>query len=93
MRDAMETLAIPDDPVLEQQLVSRNYVWNPKTNQLTLVSKDKMISEGEESPDRADALALTYAEFIVPAVDIAAETQRHRTVNDLDDDSPWSRGN
>jgi hypothetical protein len=91
MRDAMETLSIPDDPILEQQLVSRNYFWDGKDSRLTLVSKDKMLAEGEESPDRADALALTYAEFVVPSPNVATTQNQNKTVNDLNDDSPWSR--
>lgn len=84
LRDAMPTLAIPDVPELEQQLVSRNYFWDTRTNQLTLESKDVMIADGEESPDLADALALTYAEYVVPAVNIASSAGSNRCLNDLD---------
>jgi len=84
MRDWIKGGAIPNDPELETQLISRNFFWDDKQNALTLVSKDKMISDGEESPDRADSLSLTFADFIVPELNIGIDAGRHRTTNDLD---------
>lgn len=89
MRDWMVSGAIPDDPELETQLVSRDYAWNPKSLQLALVPKDKMLSMGLPSPDRADALALTFAEHVVAMPNIAANVRTNRCLNDLDAESPW----
>ena len=86
MRDWLSGGAIPDDPELEQQLVSRDYQWHPKTHQLSLVSKDKMLAEGLPSPDRADGLALTFAEFIVATTDAAIYTRSSRCLNEMDSD-------
>lgn len=80
--------AIPDDPELESQLVSRDFSWHKNTHVLILEPKDKMISEGLESPDRADALALTFAEFIVPRADIAVDQGAGRCRSELDDERP-----
>ena len=55
---------LPHDPVLERQLVAMEYGLTPRHNQIQLANKDDL----EESPDRADAVALTYAE--------TAETRR-----------------
>jgi len=90
MRDWMPGASVPDDPELETQLVSRNFFWDPKTNALTLVSKDKMIADGEESPDRADSLSLTFADFILPELNIGIAKGQYQTVNDLNSD-PFGR--
>jgi len=55
-----EGLALPDDPELEDQLTGREYGYNAK-NEIQLEKKDDMKDRGLSSPDRADALALTYA--------------------------------
>jgi len=89
MRDWLEIGAIPDDPELEQQLVSRDYIWNSKTLQLALVSKDKMLAEGLPSPDRADALALTFSEYIVASTNLASSIPSDKCLNDLNDEHPW----
>jgi hypothetical protein len=88
MRDWLAGGAIPDDPELEQQLVSRDYQWHPKTHQLSLVSKDKMLAEGLPSPDRADAFALTFSEFIVATADAAIHTRLTKCLSDLEDTGP-----
>ena len=59
--------AIEDDPQLHEQLTSRPYDYTP-TQALYLWPKDRCEEElGIESPDRADALALTFAFPIHPA--------------------------
>jgi len=55
--------SIPDDPLLERQLTTREYDHNDK-DQLVLQSKKTM----SDSPDWADAIALTFA-FPVPKRD------------------------
>ena len=88
MRDWMPTGSIPDDPELEQQLVSRDYRWNDKTHQLSLVPKDTMLAEGLPSPDRGDSLSLTFAYEIAAGVDLAANTGSGKCLNDLE----WDDG-
>lgn len=53
---------IPDDPVLCQELVGPEYFINVKSDQLQLESKEDMKIRGVPSPNRADALALTFAQ-------------------------------
>jgi hypothetical protein len=51
--------AIPDDDVLAKQLEAREYDYDA-VERIYLESKEDMKERGEESPDRADALALTF---------------------------------
>jgi hypothetical protein len=61
MRSALPTLAIPDTDVLEKQLTSALYGYRGD-NEIQLVSKEIMLRVHKiESPDAADALALTFA--------------------------------
>jgi hypothetical protein len=85
MRDWLPGAAIPDDPNLEQQMVTRDYTLNPKTLQLALVPKDKMLAEGLPSPDDADALALTFTDHLVAVLSIASTHGQGQCVNDLND--------
>jgi hypothetical protein len=52
--------AISDDPDLETELTSIGYGFRPD-NSILLESKESMKSRGLSSPDKADALALTFA--------------------------------
>ncbi|MCL1598415.1 MAG: hypothetical protein M3094_04480, partial [Actinomycetia bacterium] len=71
--------AIEDDPQLHEQLTARPYDYTP-TQALYLWPKDKCEEElGIESPDRADALALTFAFPVHPAT-IEALQQGNRCV-------------
>jgi hypothetical protein len=64
MRDWMEEGGrIPDDPVLHDQLTGRRKEFTP-TDRMLLESKKIMKAEGNDSPDRADALALTFASHV-----------------------------
>jgi len=60
MRAWIKTGAIPNDPELKAQLVGPTYTFNVR-NEILLESKEEMMRRGVESPDRADALALTFA--------------------------------
>lgn len=71
MRDWLSGGAIPDDPVLTRQLVRRNYDF--QANRLVMESKKHMKARGVDSPDRADALALTFAAPVMSR----AVSQRH----------------
>lgn len=54
---------IPDDPDLGEQLTALEYDYTPK-EQIRLEKKDDLKARGLSSPDRADALALTFAEIV-----------------------------
>lgn len=60
MREWLKTGAIPDDADLRAQLVGPTYTFNLQ-NAIQLEKKEDMMKRGLESPDRADALALTFA--------------------------------
>jgi phage terminase large subunit len=53
-------VGIPDDPQLEAQLTSVEYKHDAN-NALLLEKKEDMKKRGLPSPDKADALALTFA--------------------------------
>ena len=75
MRDHLEAdLAIEDDKELYDDLVSREYGYN-KDNQFLLEKKSDMKKRGLDSPDDADALALTYAEPLAPIGESLVGTQ------------------
>lgn len=65
MRDWLkEGGAIEDDPVINDQLIGPEYgvvATGPNSGKVFLESKEDMLKRGIESPDRADALALTFA--------------------------------
>lgn len=54
-------LAIPDDETLHSQLTGREF-YTDKMGAIIMEEKDDMKDRGLDSPDRADALALTFAE-------------------------------
>ena len=60
MRFWLKTGSIPADSDLRDQLIAPMYTYNPK-NEIVLESKESMMDRGVASPDRADALALTFA--------------------------------
>lgn len=53
-------LALPNDNELEEQLTTREY-WHNDKSQLVLERKDDVKDRGFPSPDIADGLALTFA--------------------------------
>lgn len=63
MRGWLKTGSIPDDPVLVSQLTSRRYAFVTRDGRdvIALEPKDAMRARGLGSPDRADALCLTFA--------------------------------
>jgi hypothetical protein len=60
MRSWIKTGALPADAELKAQLIGPTYTYNLK-NEILLESKEEMMKRGVDSPDRADALALTFA--------------------------------
>ncbi|HKD45165.1 MAG TPA: terminase [Candidatus Angelobacter sp.] len=66
MRDWLDHGAIPpDDVVLETDLTAPGSHLN-RSDQLVLESKENMQKRGVASPDRGDALALTFAAHVPP---------------------------
>ena len=59
---------IPDDPMMADQLTALEYGYDPK-ERIKLERKEDLKDRMPEigSPDRAEALALTFAEIISPA--------------------------
>lgn len=70
LRDALKGgLAIPDDPALAGQLVSveYGYILREGRDAILLEKKSDMKKRGLESPDEADAIAITYAYPVLPS--------------------------
>lgn len=66
MRDWLkdEPVSLPNDPAIKSELCALKYLYR---NGLRLIeSKDDAKKRGVKSPDRADSLALTFAEPVVP---------------------------
>jgi len=60
LREWLKTGSIPSDPDLKAQLVGPTYTYTVK-NEILLEKKEDMMRRGLDSPDLADALALTFA--------------------------------
>ena len=60
-----DVLLLPDDDELGRQLVTPTFLRNAR-GKLQSESKDDLARRGVASPDRADALVLTFAEPAVP---------------------------
>lgn len=80
--------AIPDDPVLAEQLTTREREFDDH-QRFWLESKDDLAERGEESPDRADALALTFAHRFGPGH--AAQKRLGAARHNTDYRPPWQR--
>lgn len=61
VRDNLNRLSLPSDPVLASQLTQRQYGYLAGGGRIHLETKKAMKDRGLNSPDIADALALTYA--------------------------------
>jgi hypothetical protein len=61
MRAWLKTGAIPNDPDLKAQLVGPTYTYTLQKNEIQLERKEDMMRRKLDSPDLADALALTFA--------------------------------
>jgi hypothetical protein len=73
LRDWLDHGAIPaDDVVLETDLGAAGSHLN-RSDQLVLESKENMQKRGLASPDRGDALALTFARRVLPASPVERE--------------------
>ncbi len=58
-------VSVPDEDVLQTDLCSPKYKYNSDQN-ILLESKEDMIKRGCASPDKGDAIALTFAEPVNP---------------------------
>jgi hypothetical protein len=65
MRDGLRYLAIPNSAELRDQLIAPEFDYNLK-GELQLEKKSDMKKRGLDSPDIADALALTFARQVFP---------------------------
>lgn len=65
MREWLKTGAIPPDNSLREQLTNLQYGFNLR-NEIQLEKKEDMKKRGLESPDMADALAITFAQVVIP---------------------------
>lgn len=62
-KEWLDSASIPNDKELRDDLLSLNYSFNNKL-QIVLESKKNLKSRGHASPDRSDALALTFSEDV-----------------------------
>lgn len=63
LKEWLESADIPSDKELRDDLLSLNYSFNNKL-QIIIESKKDMKKRGHASPDRSDALALTFSQDI-----------------------------
>jgi len=66
MRSWLHLGCIPDDDDLEADLTGVEYGYGPDQTSIQLEKKEHMRSRGLASPDDADALACTFAEYVQP---------------------------
>jgi hypothetical protein len=76
--------AIPDDETLAGQLTGRRMGKLDLMNRVSIEPKDLMKSRGLESPDRADALALTFAFPVAAALPAAVHAGQSVLATDWD---------
>lgn len=74
---------IPDDAELVADLVAPTY-WFEAENRLRLESKKELKKRGLPSPDKADALALTWADVVAPKAMREMHGQESRAALDYD---------
>jgi hypothetical protein len=80
------TSCLPNDPVLRAELTAPTFGYKVvnKRTKFVLESKDQMKARGVASPNRADALALTWAATVMPRshLEIEAESRSTRIETD-----------
>lgn len=77
MGDWLDVGCIPDDNELLAELTGPLYSYN-KHGKMALESKDDMRSRGMKSPDKGDALALTFSFPVAPRASDGRPMQRTR---------------
>jgi len=90
MRDGLDNgLAIEDSDQLEQELVAPTYDYNRVDALILERKRDIKVRLGpSSSPDRADALALTYARHVVPRENAGGRPRHAPRVSKSHD--PWA---
>lgn len=84
MRDALrDGVSLPEMEDLKTDLIGVEYGYRPN-NDLTLESKQDMKRRGMKSPDLADALALTYAQPVMPRSRAGYDGVGHPTQHEFD---------
>lgn len=64
LREALGTgLALPLDPILERELLAIEYTHD-RSDRMILTPKDRMMEELGFSPDRGDAIAISFAKRV-----------------------------
>lgn len=66
MRNWLEGGSIPDEQLIEDDLIGTEYGYGRDETTLTLEKKEHMKQRGLASPDNGDALACTFAEAVMP---------------------------
>jgi hypothetical protein len=84
MREALPTLAVPDSDKLQKELTSALYGYRDKSEEMQLVSKEIMKRVHKvDSPDLADALALTFAYPVQKRADNQGGGQHRTNTQDM----------
>lgn len=86
IRDWLRGGAIPADPELVTDLTAPEYKFLGTTDRIALESKEQLKKRGYASPDRADALACTFAVKVARRDKTVARNNpsRQRMAKDLD---------
>lgn len=79
MREWLGGAMLPNDKELIDDLCSPEYLYMGKEQKLKLESKESMKKRGIHSPDRADALAVTFDRPIASHMSKAAKKGVHRS--------------
>jgi hypothetical protein len=85
---ALSTSCLPSDPLLRDELVAPSFSYRVvnKTTALFLETKESMKKRGVPSPNRADALALTFASPVSPRGRAATQAATRNTKARVDYD-------
>lgn len=81
LKEALPRLSIPNDDRLKNQLIQREYDYN-LSGRIQLESKKDMKERGLESPDIADALALTFATTVPSSDHLLSPLLQPRVMHD-----------
>ena len=92
MKEWLKVGCIPNDPTLIAQLTSRRYAYVTIAGRdcIALEPKDEMKKRGLASPDRADALALTFAFPVMPTAFSGGVPGDRRATQVVSDYDPFS---
>jgi hypothetical protein len=80
MREWLTTGKLPNETLLLTDLISPEYSYHPVSNKLVLETKEKMKDRGLASPNRADALAMTFAHAVARTDTNTSRARMRKTV-------------